>query len=95
MRSSYDAHRPSASLPTRQALGSHRASAPERRSATRHEERLAGQGPPLRVPGRLFQVHVSWGDRDLAVRSTELEPVPEGRDAYLSVDPRRCALPEE
>jgi ABC-type Fe3+/spermidine/putrescine transport system ATPase subunit len=45
--------------------------------------------------GDFSQVHVSWGDRDLVVRSTELEAVPEGRDAYLSVDPRRCVLLEE
>ncbi len=45
--------------------------------------------------GDFSQVHVTWGDRDLVVRSTTLEPMPEGRDAYLSVDPRRCVLLEE
>ena len=45
--------------------------------------------------GDFSQVHVAWGDRDLVVRSTELESVPEGCDAYLLVDPRRCVLLEE
>ena len=45
--------------------------------------------------GDFSQVNVTWGDRDLVVRSAALEPIPEGRDAYLSVDPRRCVLLEE
>jgi ABC-type Fe3+/spermidine/putrescine transport system ATPase subunit len=44
--------------------------------------------------GDLTQVHVTWGERELVVRRTALEPIPEGRQAYLSVDPQRCVLLE-
>ncbi|HEX8165292.1 MAG TPA: ABC transporter ATP-binding protein [Beijerinckiaceae bacterium] len=54
---------------------------------------------PVRVhhcvfQGDFSQVNVTWGDRDLVVRSAALDPIPEGRDAFLSVDPRRCILLE-
>jgi ABC-type Fe3+/spermidine/putrescine transport system ATPase subunit len=45
--------------------------------------------------GDFSQVNVTWGDRDLVVRSAALEPIPEGRQAYLSVDPQHCVLLEE
>jgi ABC-type Fe3+/spermidine/putrescine transport system ATPase subunit len=45
--------------------------------------------------GDFSQVNVTWGDRDLVVRSAALEPIPEGRDAFLSVEPRRCVLLDE
>jgi iron(III) transport system ATP-binding protein len=45
--------------------------------------------------GDFSQVNVTWGDRDLVVRSAALEPIPEGRDAFLSADPRRCILLED
>ena len=44
--------------------------------------------------GDLTQVHVGWGGRELVIRQTALEPAPEGPQAYLSVDPSRCALLE-
>jgi ABC-type Fe3+/spermidine/putrescine transport system ATPase subunit len=55
---------------------------------------------PVRVhhcvfQGDFSQVNVTWGDRDLIVRSAALEPIPEGRDAFLSVEPRRCVLLDE
>jgi ABC-type Fe3+/spermidine/putrescine transport system ATPase subunit len=54
---------------------------------------------PVRVhhcvfQGDFSQVNVTWGDRDLVVRSAALEPIPEGRDAFLSVEPRHCILIE-
>src|SRR5215210_3591530 len=45
--------------------------------------------------GDFSQVNVTWGDRDLVVRSAALEPIPEGRDAFLSADPRHCVLLED
>ena len=55
---------------------------------------------PVRVhhcvfQGDFSQVNVTWGDRDLVVRSAALEPIPEGRDAFLSADPHRCILLED
>jgi iron(III) transport system ATP-binding protein len=44
--------------------------------------------------GDLTQVHVEWGGRELVIRQTALDRVPEGKDAYLSVDPRCCVLLE-
>ena len=44
--------------------------------------------------GDFTQVNVTWGDRDLVVRSAPLEPIPEGSDAFLSVEPRHCVLIE-
>ena len=45
--------------------------------------------------GDFSQVNVTWGDRDLVVRSAALEPIPEGREAFLSADPRHCVLLED
>src|SRR3954468_2372039 len=55
---------------------------------------------PVRVhhcvfQGDFSQVNVTWGDRDLVIRSAALDPIPEGREAFLSVDPRRCVLLED
>ena len=55
---------------------------------------------PVRVrhcvfQGDFSQVNVAWGDRDLVVRSAALEPIPEGCEAFLSVEPRHCVLLEE
>ena len=45
--------------------------------------------------GDMTQVHVTWGDRELVVRRTGLEPWPEGAAATLHADPARCVLLEE
>src|SRR4051812_39212861 len=65
-------------------------------------ERPAGERNvwPVRVhhcvfQGDFSQVNVTWGDRDLVIRSAALDPIPEGREAFLSVDPRRCVLLED
>ncbi|MFI4980095.1 MAG: ABC transporter ATP-binding protein [Nevskiales bacterium] len=55
---------------------------------------------PVRVhrsvfQGDLTQVHVTWGDRELVVRRTALDPIPEGQNVYLSVDPHRCIVLEQ
>ncbi len=44
--------------------------------------------------GDLTQVHVEWGGRELVIRQTALDSVPEDANAFLSVDPRRCVLLE-
>jgi iron(III) transport system ATP-binding protein len=44
--------------------------------------------------GDFTQTIVLWGDQRLVVRAT-MEPLPEGSEAYLSVDPRRVVLLEQ
>jgi len=44
--------------------------------------------------GDFTQIYVSWGGRDLVIRSAALEPVSEGQSAWISADPRRCVLLE-
>jgi ABC-type Fe3+/spermidine/putrescine transport system ATPase subunit len=54
---------------------------------------------PVRVERSVFQgdftqTIVLWGDQRLTIRGT-MEPLPEGSEAYLSVDPKRVVLLEE
>src|SRR4051794_6241351 len=54
---------------------------------------------PVRVERSVFQgdftqMNVAWGDQRLTIRGT-MEPLPEGSDAWLSVDPKRVVLLEE
>ncbi|MEJ0078084.1 MAG: ABC transporter ATP-binding protein [Alphaproteobacteria bacterium] len=54
---------------------------------------------PVRVERSVFQgdftqMNVAWGDQRLVIRGT-MEPLAEGSDAYLSVDPKRVVLLEE
>ena len=44
--------------------------------------------------GDLTQYHVDWEDRQLVVRCTATDPLDEGEQAYLTVDPHRCVLLE-
>jgi iron(III) transport system ATP-binding protein len=44
--------------------------------------------------GDLTQVHVDWGGRELVIRQTDLNMVPPGQAAYLSIDPACCILLE-
>ncbi len=44
--------------------------------------------------GDLTQVHLLWGDRELVVRRTALEPIAEGAQAWLYAEPHRCVLLE-
>jgi iron(III) transport system ATP-binding protein len=44
--------------------------------------------------GDLTQVHVDWGGRELVIRQTDLNMVPPGQPAYLSIDPACCILLE-
>src|SRR5256885_832146 len=44
--------------------------------------------------GDFTQMNVAWGDQRLIIRGT-MEPLPEGSDAWLSVDPKRVVLLEE
>jgi hypothetical protein len=39
-------------------------------------------------------MNVAWGDQRLTIRGT-MEPLPEGSDAWLTVDPKRVVLLEE
>jgi iron(III) transport system ATP-binding protein len=55
---------------------------------------------PVRVRRSVFQgdftqYQVDWEDRQLVVRCTAADPLAEGEQAYLTVDPRRCVLLEE
>jgi hypothetical protein len=45
--------------------------------------------------GDFTQTHVAWGDRRLVVRAAGTEPLAEGSEAYLTVEPRRVVLLEE
>ena len=52
---------------------------------------------PVRVrrcvfQGDFTQVHVTWGDRELVVRSAAMAPIADGQDAFLTVDPACCVL---
>jgi len=54
---------------------------------------------PVRIRRRVFQgdftqYHVDWEDRQLVVRCAATDPLDEGEQAYLTVDPRRCVLLE-
>jgi ABC-type Fe3+/spermidine/putrescine transport system ATPase subunit len=44
--------------------------------------------------GELTQVHVEWGGRELVLRKTGLDMLPDGLRAYLSIDQRCCVLLE-
>jgi ABC-type Fe3+/spermidine/putrescine transport system ATPase subunit len=55
---------------------------------------------PVRIERTVFQgdftqTHVMWGDQRLVVRSAGTEPLAEGSEAYLAVEPRRVVLLEE
>ena len=52
---------------------------------------------PVRVrrcvfEGDFTQIHVTWGDRELVLRSVAQEPIAQGREAYLYADPAHCIL---
>ncbi|MBP1777541.1 MAG: fbpC, partial [candidate division NC10 bacterium] len=52
---------------------------------------------PVRVRRSVFQgdftqYQVDWEDRQLVVRCTAADPLAEGEQAYLAVEPRRCVL---
>jgi iron(III) transport system ATP-binding protein len=44
--------------------------------------------------GDFTQMNVAWGDQRLTIRGT-MEPLPDGSDAWLTVDPKRVVLLEE
>ena len=55
---------------------------------------------PARVRSRVFQgdftqYHLDWDGRRLVLRCVTSEPVAEGTELFLSVDPRHCVLLEE
>ena len=55
---------------------------------------------PVRVERSVFQgdftqTHVAWGDQRLVIRGAAMEPLPEGSEAFLSVEPKRVVLLEE
>jgi iron(III) transport system ATP-binding protein len=55
---------------------------------------------PARVRSRVFQgdftqYHLDWDGRQLVLRCITSEPLTEGTDLFLSVDPRHCVLLEE
>jgi ABC-type Fe3+/spermidine/putrescine transport system ATPase subunit len=55
---------------------------------------------PARIRRRVFQgdltqYHVDWYGREIVVRCTTADPLGEGDDAYVSVEPRHCVLLED
>ena len=55
---------------------------------------------PARIRQRVFQgdftqYHVDWDGRTLIVRSAAAEPLAEGDEVFVTVDPRYCVLREE
>ena len=44
--------------------------------------------------GDFTQIYVTWGGRDLVIRSAALEPMTEGQSAWIAADPRHCVLLE-
>ena len=55
---------------------------------------------PVRVERSVFQgdftqTHVAWGDQRVVIRGAAMEPLPEGSEAFLSVEPKRVVLLEE
>ena len=44
--------------------------------------------------GDLTQVHVDWGGRELVIRRTGLDVLPDGQPAFLSIDSKSCVLLE-
>ena len=45
--------------------------------------------------GDLTQVYVAWGDQRLVIRSAAAEPIDEGQEVFMNVEPRRVVLLEE
>lgn len=44
--------------------------------------------------GDLSEIHVNWAGRQLIIRRSALDPMDEGQEVFLSVDPKRCVLLE-
>jgi len=54
---------------------------------------------PVRIERTVFQgdftqTHVAWGDQRLVVRAAGIEPLAEGQEAYMTVEPARVVLLE-
>ncbi len=52
---------------------------------------------PVRVEHCVFQgdfsqVHVAWGDQKLVIRCAAMDPLDDGAEAYMTVEPRRVVL---
>jgi ABC-type Fe3+/spermidine/putrescine transport system ATPase subunit len=67
---------------------------------TRARPSVTANAWPARVRRRVFQgdltqYHVEWPDGELVVRSTTVDHLGEGDDAYVSVEPRHCVLLED
>jgi ABC-type Fe3+/spermidine/putrescine transport system ATPase subunit len=55
---------------------------------------------PVRVERSVFQgdftqTHIAWGDQRLVIRGAAMEPLPEGSEAFMTVEPKRVVLLEE
>ena len=55
---------------------------------------------PVRVERSVFQgdftqTIVAWGEQRLVIRGAAVEPLADGQEAYLSVEPKRVVLLEE
>jgi iron(III) transport system ATP-binding protein len=45
--------------------------------------------------GDFTQTHVAWGDQRLVIRGAAMEPLAEGSEAFMMVEPKRVVLLEE
>ena len=55
---------------------------------------------PVRIERSVFQgdftqTHVAWGDQRLVIRGAAMEPLAEGSEAFMTVEPKRVVLLEE
>src|SRR5215218_7352184 len=55
---------------------------------------------PVKVERSVFQgdftqTHVVWGDQRLVIRAAAMEPLTEGSEAFMTVEPKRVVLLEE
>ena len=74
---------------------------------TVHLQSVGAQSPPatqnvwpVRVERSVFQgdftqTHVAWGDQRLVIRGAAMEPLAEGSEAFMTVEPKRVVLLEE
>ena len=44
--------------------------------------------------GDSTQTHVAWGDQRLVIRGAAMEPLAEGSEAFMTVEPKRVVLLE-
>ena len=63
----------------------------------RRRRRMSGRCAVERTvfQGDFTQTHVAWGDQRLVIRGAAMEPLAEGSEAFMTVEPKRVVLLEE